>query len=177
MTSGQLVPALVIPLVIWRIYRRVRKNVGRQLFHPGRLVASLVIFAVLTALIAFVAVRNPILEEGLGAGLLVGALLAWIGVHLTRFDFTSGGRFYTPNTYIGMSVTLLLVGRIVYRVLSLRSAMEGTGEPVPSLFQSPLTLVFFGITAGYYIVYAAGLLARGKKIAVSSSTLPPTEPR
>lgn len=167
MTSAQLVPALVIPLIIWRIYRRVRRNVGRQRFHPGRLVTSIVLFALLTGLIAFVAIRFPVLEEGLGGGLLAGALLAWVGLHLTRFDFSAAGKFYTPNTYIGVSVTLLLIGRIVYRAIVLRGAFDGSADPAPSLFQSPLTLVFFGITAGYYVVYCAGVLARGRKLAAA----------
>lgn len=167
MTTAQIVPALVVPLVVWRVYRRVRRNVGRQLFHPRRLVTSVVVFGVLAGLIAFVALRYPPLEEGLAAGLLVGGLLAWVGIHLTRFEFTAAGRFYTPNTAIGISVTLLLIGRIVYRVTVLRGTWDGTADPVPSMFQSPLTLVFFGITAGYYIVYCAGVLVRGKRLAAS----------
>lgn len=167
MTSAQLVPAVVIPLIIWRVYRRVRRNVGRQLFHPGRLLTSIIIFGLLTGLIGFVAIRYPVLEEGLGGGLLAGGLLAWIGIHLTRFDFSAAGRFYTPNTYIGISVTLLLIGRIVYRAIVLRGTFDGTADPVPSIFESPLTLVFFGITAGYYVIYCAGVLIRGRKLAAS----------
>jgi hypothetical protein len=167
MTSVQLVPALIVPLIVWRVYRRVRRNVGRQLFHPRRLITSIAVFTVLTGVIAFVAIRFPVLEEGLGGGLLAGGLLAWLGIHLTRFEFSEAGRFYTPNTYIGISVTSLLVGRIVYRALALRGAMSGGEDPVPSMFHSPLTLVFFGITAGYYVVYCAGVLIRGRRLATS----------
>jgi hypothetical protein len=35
----------------------------------------------------------------------------------------------------------------------------------PALLQSPLTLVFYGVTAGYYIAFLTGVLLRMKKLS------------
>ena len=45
MTSTQLVPALIIPFIAWRVYRRVRRNIGRQQFRPAKLKASITVTA------------------------------------------------------------------------------------------------------------------------------------
>jgi hypothetical protein len=163
MTSAQLVPAIVIPLLAWRIYLRVRRTIGRQPLRPTRLITSVVIFSLLTLGIGLMSYSYLPSLEALGGGLLVGLLLALFGLHLTQFEKTPEGTFYTPNTPIGVAVTVLFVGRMGYRMVVLFIAPPRGDLPPPALFQSPLTLLLFGVTAGYYIAYFAGVLVQGKK--------------
>jgi uncharacterized membrane protein YidH (DUF202 family) len=158
MTSAHLAPALVIPFVAWRIYRRVRRNIGRQQLRPKRIKIGIVIFSVLTLLIGGATLTYPPSLAALTGGLLVGVPLAMAGLRLTRFEQTAEGDFYTPNTYIGVTLTLVLVGRMVYRGLVLFGASSVGGTMPPQLFRSPLTLFVFGLTAGYYIAFYAGVL-------------------
>jgi len=84
-------------------------------------------------------------------------------VRFTRFETNATGRFYTPNTHIGIALSVLFVGRIAYRFMMLNDAANMQNHPQP--FQSPLTLFILGLYVGYYLVYQAGLLihSRDKK--------------
>jgi len=152
-------------LVAWRIYRRIRRNIGRQPLRPRRAITSFIVLSVFSALFLGASLTEPRLLMGIGGGLLAGLLLGFVGLRLTRFETTAEGHFYTPNTPIGVTLSLLLVGRIIYRFVILQNA---TISPThPPAFQSPLTFFIFGLTAGYYIVYQAGLFlhSRDKQIA------------
>jgi hypothetical protein len=162
MTAAQIVPALLIPLVLWRVYSRVRRNIGRQPWRPRRLRGAGIFVSIVTALIALAAARFPSALGALGGGLVLAVPLGLFGLRLTRFDFSNGQQFYTPNTALGLAVTLLFIGRIIYRVVTLLGASHVDGPP-PSVFQNPLTLLVFGLTAGYYITYYFGVLSRGQK--------------
>jgi NhaP-type Na+/H+ or K+/H+ antiporter len=97
----------------------------------------------------------PKMLLGMGGGILLGALLGFVGLRLTRFETTEQGHFYTPNTHIGVALSLLFVGRMLYRIWLVGGAVPAPGQP--QLFQSPLTLFIFGLIAGYYLVYYIGL--------------------
>ena len=166
MTSDKLVPAVIIVAVIAiRMYTRVRRNIGRQPLRPARAIASIVIFAVVTFLLALYGVLFPRLLIGLGGGLVLGVLLALVGLRLTQIEATPEGHFYTPNRYIGVALSTLLVGRVLYR-LFLISTVSDNPAPTPALMQSPLSLLVFGLLAGYYMAYYAGLLIRRKTVSV-----------
>jgi hypothetical protein len=140
----------------------MKRNIGPQPMHRGRMIARIIIFSVLTALIGVGTITHPPTLAGLAGGLLLGVPLAFLGLHLTQFETTQKGGFYTPNAAIGVGLTLLFVGRIVYRVIALSAAQSERDPSLPQLFQSPLTLAVFGLTAGYYIAYYAGVLRRGR---------------
>ena len=63
---------------------------------------------------------------------------------------------------IGAYLTLLFVARIVYRMVTLFGTDRAEGMP-PSIFQNPVTLFVFGLTAGYYITYYLGVFLRGRE--------------
>lgn len=161
MKPAQLAPLLIIPFIAWRMYARVRRNIGRQPLQPKRTVVRIVIFALISVLIGIGTMANPRLLFGLVGGLFFGVPLALIGLHLTKFEITPSGKFYTPNTVIGVTLSALFVGRIIYRIIVL-SDQTGQNPSSPEIFQSPLTLSIFGLTAGYYIAYYSGVLRRAR---------------
>jgi hypothetical protein len=90
--------------------------------------------------------------------ILFGGLMVWSiirRVRLTRFETTDEGHFYTPNTHIGIGLSVLFAGRIAYRFIVLGDVATAQNPAPP--FQSPLTFFIFGLTVGYYIVYQIGL--------------------
>lgn len=161
MKPAQLAPAIIIPLIAWRMYVRVRRNIGRQPLQPKRMVVRIVVFSLISVLIATSAFAYPPVLLGLAGGLLLSVPLAVLGLRLTKFEFTPNGKFYTPNTAIGVTLSALFIGRIIYRIIVLS---DGTtyNPSSPELFHSPLTLSIFGVTAGYYIAYYAGILRRAR---------------
>lgn len=168
MTSSQTVPALIIVFVSWRVYMRARRTIGRQHFRPSQLKARIAIFSIITLILAGFALLNLPSLGALGGGLVLAIGLAWFGLHLTRFEDTPEGKFYTPNTALGLAVTALFVGRLLYRFFIIYSAPQLQAPGAPLAFQSPLTYFLFGLTAGYYIAYSVGVLIRSRKPAATT---------
>jgi len=148
-------PILLGGLIVWSLYRRVRRNIGRQKLRPRRIIVSIVILSVVSVLLFGASLQLPKLMLGIGGGLLLGALLGLVGLRLTKFETTDGVHFYTPDTRIGVALSVLFFGRLLYRFWALRDASAAPQSPPP--FQSPLTYFIFGLIAGYYIVYYIGL--------------------
>lgn len=158
-------PILIAALLVWGIVRRVRRTFGRQPVQPGRIWFRIGILALAGGLVVATSVtRGPETLAALIAGLACGAVLAYFGLRHTRFEVTSEGRFYTPHTYIGLTVTLLFLGRLAYRFLYLRTganAMFGSDPNAAAAYQrSPLTLGIFAVLVGYYLLFYAGVLRR-----------------
>jgi len=160
MSSAHLVPILLVGLFAWSIYRRVRRNIGRQKLNPSRAIRSIVVLSLVSLLIVGTSLKNTNLLLGFGGGLLLGALLGFVGLRLTRFETNGEGHFYTPSTHIGVALSLLLVGRIAYRFWIFRDISSAQNSPPP--MQSPLTFFIIGLTIGYYIVYQTGLFIHSR---------------
>ena len=155
---------VLLPLLAWRVYARIRRVVGRQKFSRLRALGTLTIFPVLIALLAYAAHTHMNALVGLAAGLAGGAVLAAYGLRLTRFEHTPEGLYYKPSAHLGIALSLLLVGRILYRLVE----VYRSDPAVTSLSLSPLTMVVVGLLAGYYVAYAIGLV-RWREPNVSAS--------
>lgn len=149
---------VLVPLIVWRVYSRIRRLVGRQRLSKVRPWITLSIFPALIGLLAFAAWPHPERLAWLAGGLAGGWLLALYGLSKTRFDPTPQGLFYTPNAHLGVALSLLFVGRIVYRLLEVLVLEPGLPRGTLEFAQSSLTLSVFGLLAGYYIGYAIGLV-------------------
>lgn len=163
--SNPIVPVTNAALVGWRLYARFRRNFGRQRLKPTRLMIRICIYCLITLLLAYVSITvashlNVLL--GLVAGLVPGAILGLVGLRLTRFESTPQGRFYTPNAYMGVGLTILLAARIGYRYIML-SNVQGHSSTQPMRFQSPLTYFIFALLMGYYIAYYTGILVHNRE--------------
>lgn len=144
-------------LVLWRAYSRVRRLIGRQRLSRLRSWMSVCLFPVVVLLLALVSFDDHYAIAALAAGPVVGAALAAYGLRLTKFEKTEDGLFYTPSAHIGIALSLLLAGRILYRVVQLYFVAPTAGSPL-EFAASPVTLAIFGALAGYYVAYSAGLL-------------------
>jgi hypothetical protein len=171
-----IAPILIAALVIWGIVRRLRRTFGRQPVQPARIWLRVGILTLAGGLIAATSVmRGAEMLEALVAGLACGAALAYVGLRHTRFEATPEGRFYTPHTYIGLAVTVLLLGRLAYRFLYLSNGPNGmvaAGPSAAAAYQrSPLTVGILAVLVGYYVLFYAGVLLRTR-----ASELPAPNP-
>jgi hypothetical protein len=172
MDQKLFLPIVIGCFILWAIYRRVRRNIGRQPVRPARMRSRMLLLTVIGALIALGATRDFTLLGAMLAGLAAGAALGWFGLQHTRFEKTAQGEFYTPHTYIGLFVSLLLIARIAYRLLSILPSMHAAAQadqnPLAAFQRSPLTLAIFGVLIGYYVCYYAGVLRASKKMSTTT---------
>jgi hypothetical protein len=142
--------------IAWRVYRRMKLNIGRQPLRPRRIIFRLVMICLACLFIPVVLHQYPLALAGFGGGLLCGALLGFVGLRLTKFETTEQGHFYIPDTRMGVGISLLLTGRIIYRLIVPPNFTLIPGHPPPQF--SPLTFFLAGITLGYFLVYLIGLV-------------------
>lgn len=115
----QIVIALVILIIGYRIYLRVRRSVGWQQLQPRKLLFSTVLLSVVGAL--FLIAGGFSIASLLSdlAGLCIGGLLAYYSAATTRFQYRDGHIFYSTSAWINFSVLALFFGRLVYRFYEL----------------------------------------------------------
>jgi hypothetical protein len=154
-----LIPFLIaIPLIAWRLYSRIRRSIGRQPLSKVRPWVTLAIFPIVIVLLGFMARGSGVGIALLLTGIVAGTALGVFGISKTRFENTPQGMFYTPNAHLGIALSALFTARVVYRMVQMYQ-MDPAAQPHPGDFaNSPLTLAIFGLLAGYYCAYAAGLI-------------------
>lgn len=169
-----ITPVLIAMFVAWAIYRRVRRTIGRQPLAPGRMKFRMGLLGLIGVVMLVFSLRDIELAGALLAGMAAGAALGYFGLRHTVFETTDKGQFYTPHTYIGLFVSALFLGRILYRFLFLYPGMQAAAQANESPFatyqKSPLTLAIFGVLIGYYIVYYAGVLRKSRSLAAAPVT-------
>lgn len=167
MTTTQLIPILAVPVLLWRFYRRFRRNVGRQVFHPARMITFICAVSLLVAVLGFFSRYQSAAVLGLAAGVVLGAVVAVVGLKLTTFGTDKRGKFYIPNAYLGVLLTLLLATRLIYRYVVLYHGSSGFASSRTHV--TPLTLAVLGLTFGYYVIYYSGILLHFKGKALNEA--------
>src|SRR4051794_21719952 len=99
MTPQALLPALFVPLILFGVYRRVRRTFGQQPVQPKRMIFRIVLMCALAVAMVMVARHDGALLAAAAEGLALGGILAAVGLRLTQFETNPQGRFYTPNAY------------------------------------------------------------------------------
>lgn len=178
MTPQAILPAIALPaFYAWVAYRRIRRNIGRQPYQPARLGIRIGILTLVGGLFLYAAAAthaSAAVEAGLG-GLILGSVLGFVGLRLTRFESTPEGFFYTPNLYIGVGLSALFIGRLIYRFIVVgqvaaapaTAAGQPGADPFAAITANPLTLAIFTLIVGYYVTYCAGVLLRARNPTVT----------
>lgn len=166
-----LIYAALMSFMAFIYFRRIRRSFGQQTVRRGRLVAGIAIFSVIGCMLMLGVLRDIHLAEGLLGGAAIGAALGFAGLRLTRFETDSvKGDCYVPNPWIGATLAVLLLGRLVWRFMLMQHMQmvvvhvaPGAAMPTTGYHSSPLTMLMIGLLAGYYIVYFAGLLVHHRR--------------
>ncbi|MFL6672182.1 MAG: hypothetical protein ACJ8LG_02685 [Massilia sp.] len=164
MVPTPVVAAVLAPLVLWRIVSRIRRLTTRQRSRTWRHRTTLVFFPLLLAAIALAAMAAPVALAALAAGLALGVPLGMLALKKSVFERVGDEFYFTPHAPIGMAVAALFMGRMAWRAYEFYMNGAFTQH---DFVRSPLTLLIFGILAGYYMTYAAGLLRWRKRTATA----------
>ncbi len=180
--------ALSFGLVLFFIYRRFRRNFGRQLLGRKRLTFRIWLLGIVGGLLLVPALFSPLRALATAVGLGIGIALAlWAAKH-TRFEKQDDKLYYIPHTYTGMVVSALFLGRIIYRFVVLSSSMTslatmdaagaspGDFGGFSAITNNPVTRAIFFILVGYYVYYYLYILRESEHLKPEDWEKPATPP-
>lgn len=167
--------ALTAALVLFMIYRRFRRNFGRQLLGRKRLTFRIWLLGIVGGLLLIPALFSPLRALASAVGLGIGVALALWAAKNTRFEKQDDKLYYIPHTYTGMVVSALFLGRIIYRFVMISgsafSVMSVGTAPSPGdfggfggIYHNPVTRCIFFILIGYYVYYYLYVLRESKHL-------------
>lgn len=158
MNLSTLALLALIPLLVWRIYARLKGAMARQRSHLARHWCGMAAFSALIVVAGSELLANPAGMAWLAIGSAAGVAYGLWGLRLTRFDDTGPGRepTFTPNARLGVAVAMAFIARVMYVGVQLYA--DQGGAPRPPFSESPLTVLLLGLTAAYFATYSAGLL-------------------
>jgi hypothetical protein len=171
--SDQLLHYLpIVALLAFAVWRRVSRSFGQQRIRRKSMIFRICLFSFATLMVSLSGFHKLSLLEGLIGGLLIGALVGFVGLRLTRFETDPvKGDCYVPNPWVGTLVTVLFLGRLAWRFIVLApmfhqaatAAQSNDMSPFAGYTSSPLTVLIAGVLFGYYISYYAGLLVHHRR--------------
>lgn len=156
-TITTLALLVLTPLLVWRIYSRIKKQMLRQRSIVSRHYTGLLVFGAMILVPLGQLFDTPYNLAALVVGAGGGIGYAVWGLKLTRFEDTPQGYFFTPPARLGLVIAMVLVARLLYIGIEIY-ANQGKGIPTQQLTDSPLSMLCVGLTAGYFGWYSAALL-------------------
>jgi hypothetical protein len=167
-------PLIAAGFVLFFMYRRVRRNFGKQKLNPGYLIFRMVLLCMVGLLLLIPTFFSTELAVVTIIGAAIGVGLAlWAAKH-TRFLREDGVLYYLPHSYTGMVVTALFVGRIAYKVfvnaqphtVVTTDWNPGMGDLsfLNAFVHNPWTRLVYFILVGYYVYYYWFVLHESKHL-------------
>ncbi len=148
------------------VYRRFKRSFGRQPVSKKRLGLRAVLITVVVAFIVASSVTSPVnLLEDL-VGVVIGGVVAAIGLYFTEFEHTDDGAFYEPHPYVGLAIFALFLLRLathLYPLVMGNAANSTTSASTSGMPTDPLTVVILLVYLGYYACYATGVLVVSRR--------------
>jgi hypothetical protein len=147
----------LVPVLVWRIYQRLKSQMVRRRSILSRHYTGLLVFGAMVLVPIAELGDRPFSLAALAAGAIAGIGLATHGLRRTRFEDTSEGYFFTPPMRMGVLVAMLLVARVIYLGIEIYMN-QGSSQPNPRLSDSPVTMFCVGLTGAYFATFSASLM-------------------
>jgi hypothetical protein len=169
---SQVWPYVIAVLAVLAIYRRFRRSFGRQRLRPIRMWIRIGILTALGCSLLPAALKSGEFLFAEIAGAMAGVALGVWGAQRTRYRTYDGELHYVPHTYTGVAVSLLFIGRLVYRIAELYSMHPASGAMAhtegfapPTMVRTPATVGLLFLLVGYYVCYYSMVLWKSKRIS------------
>jgi hypothetical protein len=147
----------LLPLLVWRIYQRLKTRMTRQRSILSRHYTGLLVFAAIVLIPVTEMGERPFSLAALALGAIAGIALGSYGLRRSRFEDTAEGYFFTPPSRMGILVAMLLVARVLYLGIEIYMN-QGSNQPNPRFSDSPVTMFCVGLTGAYFATFSAGLM-------------------
>ncbi|WDS35550.1 hypothetical protein [Pseudoxanthomonas sp.] len=151
-----LTPYLSMVAFAFIYYRRIRRSFGRQQWKSTRAIVRLSILGLVTAMLVLAACFLPHVALGIALGALLGAGLGLLSLRHTHTEWADGSGWYTPNPWIGGALSVVLLGRLIWRWSQGAFSTGGTSGQNAS----PLTMGIAAALVVYSLVHVGGLWLR-----------------
>ncbi|QGZ40986.1 hypothetical protein IP92_03705 [Pseudoduganella flava] len=152
---------ILIPLLIWRVYSRLRQFFVRQESLMWKHWTGAGFFGIVL-LASAIALREDVLAlSSLAAGALAGGWLGYFTLKKTRFETVGRRYFFKPYDRFGILVCMLFAARVLHIGIELYMNRQ-SDFPVPitreMVLRHPLSCLALGLLAGYLATFSAGML-------------------
>ena len=164
MTITTLALLLLTPILVWRIYTRLKTQMARQRSILSRHYTGVLVFVGMILVSLSEVITRPYSLGALAAGTALGVFWGGFALRRTKYEDTEGGYFFTPPMRLGIVMAMVLVARVLYIGVGLYASQQGIGSPAPRFADSPLTMPCVGLTGGYFGAYSVGLLLWRRKL-------------
>lgn len=151
------------PILVWRIYARLKTQMARQRSIMSRHYTGILVFGALILVPLAQVISRPMELAALAAGSALGVFWGVFALRRTRYEDTQEGYWFTPPMRLGIVMAMVLVARILYVVFELYT-LQGTGATPTRFTESPLSMLCVGLTGGYFLAYSLGLLVWRRKL-------------
>ncbi|MGG3467553.1 hypothetical protein ABES02_08745 [Neobacillus pocheonensis] len=165
-------------LILFSIFRRVRRTIGWQKLNQGKLLFRTILFLAIGLIFLGVGVAHPINLISDILGIVIGIILAYYGAGMTKFEKRNESWYFLPNIWIGSLVTAIFFARLIYRIYGIYSleslgklqegqanSFQNIGSITGNSWTSGLMLIMFAYYALYYII----ILRKQKKYLTQSA--------
>ncbi|KQQ86557.1 hypothetical protein [Massilia sp. Leaf139] len=164
MTITTLALLLLTPILVWRIYTRLKTQMERQRSILSRHYTGVLVFAGMILVSLSEVLVRPYALGALAAGTALGVFWGVFALKRTVYEDTELGYFFTPPMRLGIVMAMVLVARVLYLGVEIYASQQGSGLAAPKFTDSPLTMLCVGLTAGYFAAYSVGLLLWRRKL-------------
>jgi len=161
-----LTPVVMAAAVGLVYYRRIRQQFGRQPYQHKRALARTIFLSLVLCGLLVAAVALPQVGLAIVGGLAAGALLGVAASRYTGIEASDGARWYTPNPWIGGTLSLLLVARLAWRW---GQGVLTQGAEHLAANASPLTMGLMATVVAFYVVNGASLAWRMRELAIPAT--------
>lgn len=155
---------LLTPILVWRIYTRLKTQMARQRSLMTRHYTGVLVFVAMILVSLSKVVPHPYSLVALVAGTALGVFWGVFALRRTHYETLDTGYYFTPPMRLGIAMALILVARVLYIGVELYAAQQGLGLAAPGFADSPLTMLCVGLTGGYFATYSIGLLLWRRKL-------------
>jgi hypothetical protein len=161
-----LVALVFVALVPLSLAMRYRAGTARQRARGWLVTLNVAGFAVSSAMLLMVAgltsVWVPHAFRYTLFGLIIGGVLGLLGLALTRWEAEQRTLYHTPSRPLVLTLTLVVVARMVYGVVRAWQAWRATPDDASWLAAAGAggSLAAGAVVLGYYLVYWTGVRLR-----------------
>ncbi len=148
---------VLTPLLVWRIYTRLKQMVVRQRSIIARHWTGLALFVALLLIVGSEVLHSTELLAWQGLGIACGIAYGVWGLRLSKLESTEQGMYFTPHPRLGIIAAMLVAARVLYVGFEIYVDQQA-GLPMQRFTDAPLTVLALSFAGAYYACYNAGLL-------------------